>query len=161
MMAHRETLIVIGIGNPFRGDDGAGWAVVDALQNKVRSGVKLCKLKGDIAELLDVFANYATVYLVDSCISDSTPGSWERIDGLLAPLFIDRPQTSTHGLSISQAIALAKNLHQLPSKLILYAIYGNRYHLSTSLSPAVAQAIDQVTQTILNEKDIQRCMNKA
>ena len=145
-------ILIIGIGNPFRGDDGAGWAVVDALEGKVDAGIKLSKIRGDIAELLDVFANYSTVYLIDACSTNALPGHWQRIDARRSPLPQENSQTSTHGLSLSQAIALAKTLDQLPSKLIIYAIAGDLYHLSPTLSPPVAQVISIVAQNILKEE---------
>lgn len=146
-------ILVIGIGNPFRGDDGAGWAVIDALEGKVKAGVKLCKQRGDIAELMDLFEKHSTIYLIDACSMDALPGTWQRLDAHIDPLPPDNPQTSTHGMSISQAIALAKALDQLPAKLIIYAINGDHYHVSSGLSAPVAQTIDIVAQNILNEID--------
>lgn len=148
-------ILVIGIGNPFRGDDGAGWAVIDALQGKVQAGVQLSKQRGDIAELMDVFASHRAIYLVDACRANASPGSWQRIDAHRQPLLVENTQTSTHGLSISQAIALAKNIDQLPPKLIIYAIAGVQYEMRETLSPPVAQAIHLVAQELLNEEDIQ------
>ena len=153
-------ILVIGIGNPFRGDDGAGWAVIDALEGKVHTGVKLSKLRGDIAELMDVFANHSTIYLVDACRTDTLPGSWQRIDAKSQFILLDNTQTSTHGLSISQAIALAKILNQLPPKLIIYAITGAHYNVSATLSAPVAQSISIVAQNILNEEDVLACTKK-
>lgn len=153
-------IIVVGIGNPYREDDAAGWAVVDALQEKVNGAVPCSKQRGDIAELMDLFMNYPTVYLVDACRTDATAGSWQRIDVRQNPLPLENAQTSTHGLSISQAVALAKNLDQLPSKLIVYTIAGDHYALSEKLSPAVEQSISHVAQAIYNEEDIQLCMKK-
>ncbi|MBS3905061.1 MAG: hydrogenase maturation protease [Simkania sp.] len=156
-----DNLLVIGIGNPFRGDDGIGWAVVAALMGKVPAEIQLRKSRGDIAELIELFSMYRAVYLIDACRMDAAPGVWQRIDAHLQPLLLDNTQTSTHGISISQAIALAKTLHQLPSTLIVYAINGDRYNISTTLSPPVAQVIDTVAEHILKEKGILECMKKA
>lgn len=156
----KTDILVVGIGNPFRGDDGAGWAVIDALEGKVSVDVKLSKLRGEISELLDVFANYSTIYLVDACQMDAPLGFWERIDAHQDPIFLDTPQTSTHGLSISQAIALAKTLNEVPSKLIIYAINGDQYNMNAALSPPVAGVIEMVAQNIAKEEDILACMKK-
>lgn len=152
-------IIIVGIGNPYRGDDAAGWAVVDGLKEKLKSGIELMKQRGDIAELIDLFSRYKSVYLVDACNSQLA-GSWQRIDVHQQTIPIENPQTSTHGFSISQAISLAKNLDQLPNKLILYAIYGDHYSVSDTLSPSVARSVDGVINAILNEEEIQSCMNR-
>lgn len=154
-------ILVVGIGNPYRGDDGAGWAVIDTLEGKVPSRVRLSKIRGDIAELMDVFENYSTVYLIDACSMNSPPGFWQRLDVHTDPILLDNAQTSTHGLNLSQAIALAKTLDQLPSKLIIYAINGDHYNVGATLSPSVAGVIGIVAQNLLNEGDIQTCTKKA
>jgi hydrogenase maturation protease len=149
-------LIIAGIGNPYRRDDAAGWAVIEALEKKVT--IPLQKTRGDIGELLELFSRYGTVYLIDASLSKKT-GSWQRIDALQEELPLDNPQTSTHDLSVSEAISLAKNLDQLPAKLIVYAIAGDQFHIGQGLSPLVGQAVDKVAEALLNEEDI--CMNLA
>lgn len=154
-------IIIVGIGNPYRGDDLAGWAVVDLLTNRVNSSIKLTKQRGDIAELIDIFTTYKCVYLIDACMSGAPVGSWKRIDLNREILTEDTPQTSTHGFGLIQAISLAKNLDQLPNTLILYAINGHTYHIGGETSPPVVIAIEKVVEEILKEKDIQSCMNRA
>lgn len=146
-------VIIVGIGNPFRSDDAAGWAVIDGLHGKVNSDVKLCKEKGDIFELMDIFANNKHVYLVDACYINANPGTWYRIDANRQQVCM-QSQTSTHGLSISQAIALAKNLNQLPERLVIYAISGNNFCIGEGISSQMKQAIENVILAILKEDDI-------
>ena len=152
-------IIVIGIGNPFRSDDGAGWAVIDALEGKVTGQIKLSKLSGDFGELLDYFGHYSTIYLIDACIGN-TSGLWRRIDLSCDSLPLGPAQTSTHGMSVSQAISLAKVFNQLPSKFIIYAINSEHYNVGNDLSLTVAAAIPAVVQRLLQEEDIRKCMNK-
>lgn len=153
-------LIIVGIGNPYRGDDGAGWAVIDGLE-KLGASIKRVKQRGDIAELIDLFTQYKSVYLVDACLCSEPAGTWRRIDLHMESIPNENPLTSTHGFSLSQAISLAKNLDQLPDKLILYAINGDNYNISEALSPPVARSIDSVIKAILNEEEIRSCMNTA
>ena len=154
-------LIIAGIGNPYRGDDAAGWLVIDALKGKMDGVIPCCKLRGELSELLDLFASYSIVYLVDACLSNDPTSAWQRIDVHRQPLPPESSQTSTHGLGLSQAIALAKNLDQLPSTLVVYAITGSCYQVSDMLSPGIAQAVEEVAQKIINEEDIRACMKKA
>lgn len=154
-------IIVVGIGNRYRGDDAAGWAVVDFLEGKVAGAVRLDRQRGDIVEMIDIFSNYPNVYLVDACRTDAPEGSWRRIDALAEPLPVEQEQTSTHGFGVSQAVAIAQSLGQLPSRLIVYVITGNQFAISETMSPEVAKAVEETAQAILNEKDIRACMNKA
>lgn len=154
-----NTILVLGVGNPFRGDDIAGWAVIDALKGKVPDGVELIKVRGEISELLDFFGKYSIIYLIDACSMKAPLGFYQRIDAIQNSM-PDTPQTSTHGLSISQAVDLAKIIKQMPSKLIVYAINGDQYNIGTTLSPSVAKAAQIVVQNILKEEDIVACMKK-
>lgn len=142
-------ILITGIGNPFRGDDGAGWAVIDALAGKVKPNITLLKISGEISELMELFEKYPRIYLIDACQASAEPGTWQRFDACTDPI-PDDPQTSTHGLSISQAVALAKAFNQLPA-LIIYTINGSQFAMSEGLSAPVAQAIAIVAQTVLNE----------
>lgn len=153
--------IVVGIGNPYRGDDAAGWAVIDGLEKSVGPVIGLTRQQGDIAELIDIFTHHKNVYLIDACQSCNAMGAWRRIDVHRESIKEENPQTSTHGFSVSQAISLAKNLNLLPNKLILYVINGGKYSISHALSPSVANGVEDVIKAILNEKDIQSCMNIA
>lgn len=156
-----DNIIIVGIGNQYRGDDGAGWAVIDGLPASVGSSIKLVKLRGDIAALIEIFSSYAKVYVVDACLGSSLVGTWQRIDLHQQAIPNENPQTSTHGFGLSQAISIAKNLDQLPEKLILYALSGDTYGFCDTLSPPVVKSVDQVIQAILNEEDIRSCMNRA
>jgi hydrogenase maturation protease len=144
-------IVVVGIGNPYRGDDGAGWAVIDRLKEVMGCSIEFVKQRGDIAELIDIFAHYHTVYLVDAYQSHALMEAWRRIDIYQESIPDEHPQTSTHGFSIAQAISLARNLDQLPNKLILYSIKGDNYAISDRLSPSVAESVGGVVTAILKE----------
>jgi len=151
---------VVGVGNRFRGDDGAGWRVIDALEKKVTSGVKLLKVGGDIAEMVDLFARYPVVFLVDAYAATGSQEGCHRIDLLREPLTVENRPTSTHGFTCKEAFELAKILGGLPSKLTLYAIPGRNFTFSEGLSPSVVEAVDQIVCALLNEEEIHACMKQ-
>jgi hydrogenase maturation protease len=150
-------IVIAGIGNPFRSDDGVGWAVADRLSGRVPSNVHVCKQRGECAQLFDLFGQFSIVYLIDACQGTGAPGSWHRL--LWADSMCDTPDTamvepvptSTHGLGVFQAIALARALNSLPARLIVYAIVTQSLQLKTALSPAVARGVPLVAQAIRKE----------
>lgn len=151
---------IIGIGNPYRGDDAAGWDVVDLLEERVGKGVSLYKERGGIAELMDILAHHRTVVIVDACSSGSIDGPWKRFDLKAESLSEEIPLTSTHGFGVLQAISLAKNLDYLPEKVILYAIKGSAFQMKAETVVAVRESAIQVAEAILQEEDIRSCMNR-
>ena len=144
-------IAIIGIGNAMRGDDSAGLAVIDALQQKTPPHVLIAKSRADVGELLSYFETNRIVYLIDACIADQSADTWKRLDALQEKINFERPQTSTHGFSVAQAIDLAKILGKLPSKLIIYAIFASRYSIGDVRSAEVEKAIALVAQSILEE----------
>ncbi|NDD58036.1 MAG: hydrogenase maturation protease [Chlamydiae bacterium] len=155
-----NNLIILGIGNPFRSDDSAGWAVIDALEVKTHGKVTLQKSRGDIADLLEAFSEYHHVILIDASQGTSSKDLFQKIDALQEELPEDRAKVSTHGITITQAIDLAKELNNLPISLTIYSIPGENFNLSANLSPSVKKAIDAVAQSIFLEARVQSCMNK-
>lgn len=148
-------MIVAGIGNPYRGDDGAGWAVIQELE-KTADPKFLRKCRADAGELMEIFKSCPAVTIVDACLADAPSGSWRRIDAIEEAIPPERSQTSTHGFSLIQIIDLAKTIRQLPDQLIIYAIAGKEFRMQNRLSAAVSQAVMEVAQTI--DREIQICM---
>lgn len=155
--------VVVGVGNPYRSDDAVGWIIIDELKKKpmVADKVELVKSRGDIAELVDIFAHYKNVFLIDACQIDRPPGAWQRIDAHKESVAEKNPLTSTHGFGVSQAIALAKNLQQLPKVLVLYIINGQSYAMNDTISPPMLASVKEVLRSLVGEKEMQSCMNTA
>ena len=82
--------LVIGIGNPDRGDDAVGSLVVRRLGGRVPSSVFLIERNGDALALIDDWAGSDAVVLVDAAAPRGSPGRIYRAalmeDTLLAEL---------------------------------------------------------------------------
>jgi len=139
--AHHPPCLVIGIGNPDRGDDGAGRAAAKWLRDRPLSGVDIIEHDGEVSSLLDRLDGAAAVYLIDACTSGAPAGAVHRIDAAAAPLPQEAFSLSTHGLGLAEAIELARALGRLPERCIVYAIEGRNFDTGAPLSPPVAAAI--------------------
>ncbi len=76
----REPVLVIGIGNDYRGDDRAGLEVVRTLRAKKSAHVRLMESDGDCTTLLEAWKHVDMVILVDAASSGATPGTIYRVD---------------------------------------------------------------------------------
>lgn len=141
--------LVIGIGNEYRGDDGAGLAVVRALRARKRVHARFLECDGNCTTLLEAWKDTEDVILLDTVASGARPGTMYRIDARVQALPAGCTFFSTHAFGIAETLALARALGQLPSSFLIYGIEGERFAASEGFSPPVKQAIEKVTGQVL------------
>jgi hydrogenase maturation protease len=143
--------VVIGIGNPFRGDDGVGPAVVVLLAGRVGPGVRLVSSDGEPTRLLEQWRGAATAVVVDAAVGGGPPGSVRTFvlrsgdPGRVAP----GGRTSCHGLGLAEALALAAALGTAPGHVVVHAVHIGSTAPGTGLSPAVREAAGEVADRVL------------
>ena len=147
----RPSCIVIGIGNPDRGDDAAGRAVAQRLHGTVPPEVEIVEHDGEATSLMARLEGAAVAFLIDACASAAPAGTVRRFDVSAVPLPHGAFSLSTHGLGLGEAIELARALGQLPSRCIVYAIEAGSFEAGDPLSPPVAVAISDVGEQVRAE----------
>ncbi len=143
-------VLVVGIGNPDRGDDGAGPLVVRRLVGRLPPGVAIVERSGDALALIDDWAGRDAVVLVDAA-AGTAPGCVHRIDLLADALPTDVSLSSTHGFGVAEAVGLARSLGLLPERVIAYAIEGADFGPGAPVSPMVAASLDPVVARVAAE----------
>lgn len=136
-------VVVAGIGNAFRGDDGVGPAVA-ALVAENSDAVDI----GPISEPLDLlgrFRNASLAVLIDATRSGSTPGTirlvdWGEVDA--------SPATSTHALGLRRVCELASALGEAPRRIVVVGVEGENFSDGNRLSAPVADAIPRAARQI-------------
>jgi hydrogenase maturation protease len=148
-------MLVVGVGNPDRGDDAIGPLVVRALarhmSHHVMPDVVIVEQTGDALALIDEWAGRDAVILVDAAATVSVPGRIHRIDLLADELPIDVSLSSTHAFGVADAVALARTLGLLPGRIIVYAIEGATFNPGAPVSHAVAAALNEVVTRVAGE----------
>ncbi|MCR9074157.1 MAG: hydrogenase maturation protease [Alphaproteobacteria bacterium] len=151
MSSTRPAYRVIGIGNPDRGDDGAGRAVAQRLLGALPSHVDVIEHSGEATSLLDCLESASAAWLVDACSSAAPAGTVHRFDVAAAPLPQDAFTLSSHGFGLAEAIELARVLDRLPSRCVVYAVEGSAFETGRSISPPVAAAVREICDLIRRE----------
>lgn len=151
--------MLIGIGNPDRGDDGIGVRLVAELASRLPRGCNAMTCSGDVVSLIDGWHRFDALVCIDAAEPDGCPGRIQRFDLAVAPLPVLRSSVSSHAVGLSEAVALAKALAWLPKDVIVYAVEGEQFLRGAALSPAVANAMHGVTAHIVAE--LERLMYKA
>ncbi len=143
--------LVVGIGNPDRGDDAAGRAVARRLRDTVPPQVEVREHDGEPTSLLTLLADAWAAYLIDACHSGLPAGTLHRFDVGAGPLPDCGFSASTHGLGLASAIELARSLGQLPKRCIVYALEAGDFQVGAVLSPGLREAIRKTANCVAAE----------
>jgi hydrogenase maturation protease len=137
-------MLIIGYGNPHRGDDAAGILVAEQLRV---FGVETTIHTGDALALIDLWKHCEQVTMIDTVVTGEKAGTirnW-NVDELLS---VESRSPSTHGFGLAEAIRLARSLHCLPSQMCLYGIEGRRFEIGDPMSAEVKSAVKIVVRQI-------------
>jgi hydrogenase maturation protease len=142
------TTLVLALGNPLRGDDGVGAAVLKALP-ALPPGVT--GLDGGTPGLGLVLSlqGYDRAIILDAAEMGERPGTWRRF----APDSLRTSDSNLHGTlhdaGLAEALVLGEALGILPSEVIIFGIQPGEVGWSTGLTPAVAKAIPGLCEAIM------------
>jgi hydrogenase maturation protease len=143
--------VVIGVGNPYRADDGVGPAVVQLLEQCHVEDAVLCRSLGEATELIDLWTGVDLAIVVDAVLAEPAhPGRVHR-------LVVHRPPTersraaSSHGVDLGEAVELARVLDRLPGELVLYAVEVDHVGHGEGLSAPVTEAAARLAGDIAAE----------
>lgn len=144
-------VLVIGVGNEFRRDDGVGPAVAARLEELSPAVDVAYSPDGEPADLVTLWEDASVVIVVDAVHGgQGPPGRVHRLtvdaDVVLAP-----KATSSHGLGLGTAVEFARALDRLPERLVIYAVEGEDFGFGRELSPAVERAVEQLAESLVEE----------
>lgn len=156
-IAARHPVRIIGVGNPFRGDDAVG--VLAAGRLRALAGSRAEVIEAELAGLgvLDLMAGASVVVLIDAAKSGRPTGTIHRLEASAGPIAGDLFPHSTHVLNAVDAIEMGRTLGLLPPRVILYGVEAGDTTAGNDLSPAVAAALDQVVEQVLGELEGLSC----
>jgi hydrogenase maturation protease len=143
--------LIVGAGNAFRKDDGAGLATARRLRGALPDDIGVLLKDGDFASLLDDWLGADTVVVIDATSSGSEPGTIRRYDAHERPLPSVFARSSTHSFGVAEAVELARVLGRLPARVVVYGIEGRDFTPGEGLSPDVDAAVDEVVRRITEE----------
>ena len=146
-----QKVLVIGIGNEYRSDDGIGLMVVRKIREHLLLSVTIKEESGEGAALMEAWHGYETVILVDAISSGAKPGTVFRIDAGKSKVPAKFFHYSTHAFSVAEAIELARAMKTLPPKLFLYGIEGANFSAGAGVSQVIQQSARQVVEQILKK----------
>jgi hydrogenase maturation protease len=142
------SILIIGVGNGNRGDDGVGLIVARRLKERLPSQVRVVEELGDATCLIDLWKEFDVTIIIDAVQSGAEPGRIHKLDARQSPLPTGLLHYSTHSFGIPEAIRLAKGMNQLPKTMIIYGIEGQSFNEGANLSPTVELAAQKLVELL-------------
>ena len=141
-------VLVIGIGNPDRGDDAVG---VHIARQVAAERLDILALEfDDPSEALDAWTPDDTVVLADAISSGGRPGEIHVVDVKEQRLPAGNWSAGgTHTLGLAAVVELARTLDLLPRKLMVVGIEAARFDHGAGMSEAVEAAVPAAAVTVL------------
>jgi hydrogenase maturation protease len=136
----------IGVGHPYRGDDGVGPWLAEAL---ARLGFDAIAHAGDGADLIAAFEAGGAIVIADATCSGRPPGTVTTLDARAAPLPSDLFHRSTHAFGLAAAVETARALGLLPDSLTILGIEGAEFGTGPGLTSAVAAAAGELLSRLV------------
>lgn len=146
-------LLIIGIGQSLRNDDGAGLAAVCHWQKSFPNSSSNPSLTVDQAELpglnlLNLIEGFDAAILVDAVQSDASPGTIHQLRESDLLGFSEGYQTA-HGWGIAETLQIGRQLGlKLPEHILFIGIEGEDFSPGNTLSPSILSALDRAAQVI-------------
>lgn len=144
-------VLVIGCGNPLRGDDAAGPVLVRRLWDRgLPAGVRCADGGSGGLDVVFQMRGVPEVILVDACRTGAEPGVIFEVPGAEVANLPPLAGINIHALRWDHALAFARWLLRegRPDRVTAILIEGAAFDVGAALSPAVDRAIDAVVERL-------------
>lgn len=142
------TVLVIGLGNRWCGDDAVGALVIEGLRNRGVDSLELQMGPADTLSLINAWAGFDKVILVDACCDTSRDdGALVCIDNALqTPSVLQSLQhpTSSHIIDLEQALSMSLAMGNAPNELLIYAVVASDFTPGSEPGEPVRAAVEQL-----------------
>jgi hydrogenase maturation protease len=143
-----EPVVVVGVGNSYRGDDAAGLLVANTLAGTLPDGVALHRCEQEPSRIMDAWGGAEAAIVVDAVSGDEPPGTLHLFDASTEPLPARAFRSSTHALGIGEIVELARAMGSLPRRVLVYGIEAGSFEPGHPVTPPVAAAVQAVAESI-------------
>jgi hydrogenase maturation protease len=144
-----HSILLLCIGNEYRGDDAAGLVVARKVKESPQSRADIIESCGEAASLIEHWRGRNNVVVVDAVSSGAEAGTLYRFDPVKHPFPAECVFSSSHQLGLAHAVELSRTLSILPDRLTVYGIEGMNYTPGAPLTPAVSAASEELGRILV------------
>jgi hydrogenase maturation protease len=144
-----EPIVVVGVGNSYRGDDAAGLVVASTLAGSLPDGVAIHRCEQEPSRIMDAWAGADAAVVIDAVAGGGeAPGTLHVFDASTEPLPAKSYRSSTHALGIGDIVELSRAMGTLPKRVLVYGIEASSFSVGDPITPAVATAVETAADLI-------------
>jgi hydrogenase maturation protease len=148
----RPATLILGLGNPLRGDDGVGPRIVEDLTHQnLPEGVTALDGGTGGLDLLRLMERWERVVIVDAADVGRKPGEYVRFTPDEVRLARAASTLSLHHAGLSEVLALADALDLDLPEMVIFGVQPAEIGWKDGLSPAVAATLAALTDAVLQE----------
>jgi hydrogenase maturation protease len=149
-------VLIIGYGNPLRGDDGLGWQVANEIARNADESIEVVATHQLTPELAEPISAVDLVIFVDAS-SGGQPGSWQ-----CEPITEDPvgSQAFTHYFTPASLLGYANAIFNAKPAALLISAAAGSFDCAEALTPHVAALVPEIVRFIsATVKDAQVCVS--
>jgi hydrogenase maturation protease len=147
--AERSHILLLGVGNLHRRDDGIGPAIAERLKPRLSPRCRQAVERGDdVARLVTAWEGFDAAFVVDAALSGEAPGTLSVSDGADKRGAAAVRHPSSHGFGLLEAAALSRALGGLPETFRIISVAARDFGQGDGLSPALAARLDALAEEV-------------
>jgi hydrogenase maturation protease len=150
--------LVLGIGNPFLGDDGIGVHIAKELAREIEDkNIDIEDAGTDGLNLLELIAGYDRLIVIDAIMTEEgEAGEVYRLkpEDLAGTV---QPTSSPHHANLASTVELGKKLlpEQMPGEIVVIAVAVKEVtRVTEEMTPKVEGAVPVAVNLILEELEV-------
>jgi len=145
--------LVLGLGNPIRGDDGVGFRIAQELRAKLNQpDITVTESSASGLGLLDLLVSYDKAVIIDAIQTEGgRAGDVYRLEP--EAFSATRHATTPHDVNFATALELGRRVGlALPREITIFAVeVENVDSFTEECSPEVERAVPVVAGMVINE----------
>ena len=145
--------LILGLGNPLRGDDGVGVRLAQMLTGRrLPAGVEVVDGGTQGLGLVALLEGRRRAIVIDAAEMGRRPGEFVRFAPDEARLpGAEGAGFSVHEAGLREALLLAHALGILPDEVVVYGVQPARIEWDAGLSPQVEAALPALVEAVVDE----------
>jgi len=150
------SVLVLGLGNPLRGDDGVGPRIVEELERReLPEDVTAMDVGTAGLDLLHLLEGCDRAIVVDAADVGLKPGQFVRFTPDEARLAQNSDGLSFHQVGLSGVLSLANALEHALPEIVIFGVQPTEIDWKEGLSPAVEATIPKLIEVLIEEIEAQ------